>query len=224
MIKIENLSRIYKISKDNSVTALQNIKFEIPQGGFSAMVGPSGSGKSTILNILGGLDMGYEGNVFVDGENLRDINQDKYRRYFVQTIFQQFYLVPTLSVVENITLPVLFGSQFSKKDLAERSDYILNKVGLFDRRNHKPKELSGGQIQRVAIARALITSPKILLGDEPTGNLDTKTGNEIMELLHKINEEEKTTTVIITHDLDIIKNVKHKVFLRDGKIERVEGQ
>lgn len=218
MINIQNLSKTYKLAKENIVHALRNVSLEIPEASIAAIIGHSGSGKSTLLNILGGLDRKYEGEVFVDEKNLKNINANDYRRNYVQTIFQQFYLVPALSVYENVVLPVKFGKQFNSKDLKERAEYILEKVGLSDRKNHKSKELSGGQIQRAAIARALITSPKIILADEPTGNLDTKTGGEIVDLLFEINQTEKTTMVIITHDMDIIEDVKLKFTLKDGEV------
>lgn len=218
MIKIENLSKKYSLGKDNFVQALDNVSLEFKTGSMNALIGPSGSGKSTMLNILGGLDRDYTGTVNVLGEDLKNINANKYRREYVQTIFQQFYLVPSLDVVENMTLAIKFGNQYSGKELKERADYILNKVGLYERRDHKPSELSGGQIQRVAIARAIITNPKILLADEPTGNLDSKTGDEIMDLLFEINREEKNTVIIITHNVEIIKDIKSRVHLKDGKV------
>ncbi|GAB4286345.1 MAG: ABC transporter ATP-binding protein [Candidatus Dojkabacteria bacterium] len=216
MIKATNVSKTYQLGKNNLVHALRGVTFEIKAGEVAALVGPSGSGKSTLLNILGGLDRRFEGEVHINDKNLMAFNPNEYRRHWVQTIFQQFYLVPALSVYENVTLPITFGKQFTGKALQERADYILNEVGLFERKNHKPNELSGGQIQRVAIARALITNPKIILADEPTGNLDSKTGGEIVNLLFKINQEAKTTIVIITHDMDIIEDVEHKMFLKDG--------
>jgi len=220
MIKINNLHKRYRLGRNNIVDALNGISFEIKAKEMAALVGPSGSGKSTILNIVGGLDRDYAGEVLIDNKNLKSINKDKYRRNYVQTILQQFYLVPALTVSENITLPIKFGGQFSGKDLKQRLDHILEEVGLSDRRNHKPSELSGGQIQRVAVARALITNPDIILADEPTGNLDSKTGGEIIDLLFKINETEGTAMIIITHDMEIIKDVKHKIYLKDGLVEK----
>ncbi len=221
MIEIKNLKKTYKLGKQNEVYALRDIDVEIPTGQVSAIVGPSGSGKSTLLNILGGLDFSYIGEILVEGKDVKSYNKNYYRRYIVQTIFQQFYLVPSLSVFENTILPVKFGNQLKGKELENRAKEILNEVGLWDRRDHKPNELSGGQIQRVAIARALITNPKIILADEPTGNLDTKTGASIVELLFKVNEKEKNTMIIITHDMDIIEDVKTKIFIKDGLIEKV---
>jgi putative ABC transport system ATP-binding protein len=218
MISVKNLSKTYQLGKENFVHALNDVSFEIEKSSINAIVGPSGSGKSTLLNIMGGLDRDYEGTVKIDDRDLKKISANNYRRNYVQTIFQQFYLIPALDVYENITLPIKFGRQMSKKKIKERADYILNKVGLFDRKHHRQSELSGGQIQRVAIARALMPNPKIILADEPTGNLDTKTGNQIMDLLFEINKEEGTTLAIITHDMEVIKDVKNVISIRDGKI------
>jgi ABC-type lipoprotein export system ATPase subunit len=218
MISVKNLSKTYQLGKENFVHALNDVNFEIEESSLNSIVGPSGSGKSTLLNILGGLDRDYEGDVKIEGRNLQKISPNKYRRTYVQTIFQQFYLIPALNVYENITLPIKFGSQFNNKQMKERADHILNKVGLYERRHHKQSELSGGQIQRVAIARALMPNPRIILADEPTGNLDTKTGNQIMDLLFEINKEEGTTLIIITHDMEVIKDVKNVISIRDGKI------
>lgn len=220
MIKVIGLKKEYKLGKANTVHAVNDVSFEIKKGEIAALVGPSGSGKSTVLNILGGLDRKYKGEVIVDGKDIKKHNKDKFRRNVVQTIFQQFYLVPSLTVEENVMLPVVFGHQFGMRESKKRLKYILEKVGLTDRRKHKPSELSGGQAQRVAIARALMADPEILLADEPTGNLDSKTSDQIIDLLFKINKEEGKTMVIITHDMDLFKDVKHKIFLRDGKVEK----
>ncbi|MCA9383018.1 ABC transporter ATP-binding protein [Candidatus Dojkabacteria bacterium] len=217
MLKIEKLKKEYKLGKSNIVTALAGVSFEMGEGDIVALVGPSGSGKSTMLSILGGLDRDFEGEVIVDNKDIREYESNFYRRYIVGTIFQQFYLNPSLTVAENILLPTIFSGKHSNKDTHERLEYLLDKVGLNDRREHRPKELSGGQAQRVAIARALISSPRIVLADEPTGNLDSKTGNEIVELLFKLNEQEQTTMVIVTHDLELIDKVPDKLFLKDGK-------
>ncbi len=222
MIKIHNLSKTYFLGKENNVHALVDVSFEIDTGKMAAIVGPSGSGKSTILNILGGLDRRYQGLVLIEDKDIKKYDANEYRRKYVQTIFQQFYLVPSLSVYENMLLPIKFGGQLKGKKLEERANFILEKVGLADRKNHKPNELSGGQTQRVAIARALITKPKIILADEPTGNLDSKTGEAIMDLLSQINKEENTTVVIITHDTNLIENISTRIHLKDGKVEKID--
>lgn len=218
MIQAKKLRRVYKMSKKVSVEALDNASFKIVEGSVTAVIGPSGSGKSTLLNILGGLDREYKGELLIDGKDIKDYNSNYYRRHVVGTIFQQFYLVPTLSVAENIMLPVALGKQFDRAYAKKRLEYLLEKTGLTNRANHKPKELSGGQAQRVAIARALMTQPKVLLADEPTGNLDSKTGNEIVELLHQLNREEGTTLIIVTHDKELFKGIKNKIYLKDGKV------
>lgn len=216
MISVKNLSKTYQLAKDNIVHALRDVSFEIKKGQISALIGPSGSGKSTMLHVLGGLDRDYTGTVEVKDKDIKSYDPNDYRRHVVQTIFQQFYLVPSFSVMENITLPITFGHQYSGKALEERAKYILETVGLYDRRDHKPNELSGGQAQRVAIARALMPNPSMILADEPTGNLDTKTGEAIMDLLFKINEEEEATIIVISHDMEVIRDVSNRFYLRDG--------
>lgn len=218
MIAIKRLSKTYKMGKDNEVHALSDVSFSVDTSEVIALVGSSGSGKSTFLNILGGLDTDYDGEIIVEGKDIKEYDSDLYRRKIVGTIFQQFYLIPKLSVEENILLPVYFGKQLSKAEASERLEYLLDKVGLTDRRKHKPSELSGGQAQRVAIARALIAKPQLLLADEPTGNLDTKTGLEIIDLLKELNKEEGTTLIVVTHDADVAKSIGKQIMLRDGKI------
>lgn len=216
MIDINNLSRKYKRGKHNIVYALSKFDCHIKQGEVWGIIGPSGSGKSTLLNILGGLDRGYTGKVLIEGKDLKKFNQNYYRRHVVATIFQKFYLIPSLTVEENICLPIVFGRQKNKKETKDRLEYLLKKTGLEKRRKHRPNELSGGEAQRVAIARALITNPKILLADEPTGNLDSKTGGKIIELLLELQKEENTTLLIVTHDVSIGKILSKKLELLDG--------
>ncbi len=216
-IKIENLKRVYKPSKLVEVKALDGLNFTVNKGDIVSLVGSSGSGKSTFLNILGGLDWSYTGDIFVDGKNIKEYNQNYYRRFIVGTIFQQFHLVPSLNVEENILLPTKFGENTDKESIKERLEYILLETGLADRRNHYTNELSGGQAQRVAIARAIIDSPKIVLADEPTGNLDSKTGDSIINLLKTLSEKEGITTIIVTHDMRIAEKTNKIVTLVDGK-------
>jgi putative ABC transport system ATP-binding protein len=218
MIKVKHLKKIYQMNAENKVFALNDISFTAETKEMVAIVGSSGSGKSTLLNILGGLDRIYEGEVIVDNKDIKDYNPNTYRRFKVGTIFQQFNLISALNVLENILLPVKFGKQLSAKDSEDRAKYLLDKVGLTDRLKHKPSELSGGQMQRVAIARALLAKPEILLADEPTGNLDSVTGQEIMHLLFELNAEENMTMFLVTHDLNLAKDVTRKIFLKDGKI------
>jgi putative ABC transport system ATP-binding protein len=204
------------MSKDVSVNALRGVSFDIEKGEFLSVVGSSGSGKSTLLNILGGLDWEYEGNIIVDGKDIKEYDHNFYRRYVVGTIFQQFHLIPSLNVEENILLPYKFSKR-KGEDINQRLEYILKMIGLEDRRKHLPKELSGGQAQRVAIGRALIDSPKIVLADEPTGNLDSKTGDSIVTLLEELNKEEGVTVILVTHDRKIAEKTKRIITLVDGE-------
>ena len=215
-IDIKNLKRVYQMSKEISVEALRGVNFDIKEGEFVSVVGSSGSGKSTLLNILGGLDREYTGHVLIDGTDIKKYNPNFYRRHIVGTVFQQFYLIPSLSVEENILLPMKFtGSK--DIDVSKRLEYLLDMVDLKDRRKHLPKELSGGQAQRVAIARALIDAPKIVLADEPTGNLDSKTGEAILTLLKELNRTEGVTVILVTHDKNISKKTDRVITLVDGK-------
>lgn len=218
MIEVKNLKKVYQMNKDNLVTALDDISFTAQTKEMVAIVGSSGSGKSTLLNILGGLDRIYEGQIIVDNKDIKDYNPNTYRRFKVGTIFQQFNLISALNVLENVLLPLKFGKQLVGKEAEDRAKYLLDKVGLSDRLKHKPNELSGGQMQRVAIARALVAKPEILLADEPTGNLDSVTGKEIMHLLFELNAEENMTMFLVTHDLHLAEGIDRKLFLRDGKL------
>lgn len=216
-IEIKNLKRIYKPGKDVLVKALDGLSFSVKQGEIISLVGSSGSGKSTFLNVLGGLDWRYSGEIFVDGKNIREYNPNFYRRFVVGTIFQQFYLIPSLTVEENILLPTRFKSNMKKEQLRERLNSILKSIDMEDRVRHYPNELSGGQAQRVAIARAIIDEPKIVLADEPTGNLDSKTGKAIIDLLKSLSEKEGITTIVVTHDMNIAKETERKITLVDGR-------
>ncbi|OGC37277.1 hypothetical protein A2436_02440, partial [candidate division WS6 bacterium RIFOXYC1_FULL_33_9] len=189
----------------------------IEKGDLISVIGSSGSGKSTFLNILGGLDWNYTGDIIVDGKDIKQYNQNFYRRFIVGTIFQQFYLIPSLTVEENILLPTKFVKSMNKYELNKRLEYILKETELTDRRKYYPNQLSGGQAQRVAIARAMIDSPKILLADEPTGNLDSKTGESIINLIKTLNKQEGITTIIVTHDMKIAKQTNKIITLVDGK-------
>lgn len=204
------------MSKDISVEALRGVSFNVEKGEFISVVGSSGSGKSTLLNILGGLDLEYTGKVLIDGKDIKEYNPNFYRRNIVGTIFQQFYLIPSLTVEENILLPLKFVKD-KGIDVNKRLDYLLEMVDLKNRRKHLPKELSGGQAQRVAIARALIDNPKIVLADEPTGNLDSKTGESIIGLLKELNRTERVTVILVTHDKNISQKTDRIITLVDGK-------
>lgn len=218
MIEVKNLKKIYQMNKNNFILALNDISFTAQTKEMVAIIGSSGSGKSTLLNILGGLDMVYEGKVIVDNKDIKDYNPNIYRRLKVGTIFQQFNLISALNVLENVLLPLQFGNQFLGLEAKDRAKYLLDKVGLSDRLKHKPNELSGGQMQRVAIARALVAKPEILLADEPTGNLDSVTGKDIMHLLFELNAEENMTMFLVTHDLHLAEGIDRKLFLKDGQL------
>ncbi len=215
-VQIENLKREYVMNKEVLVEALRGVTFNIEKREIISVVGASGSGKSTLLNILGGLDRGYTGKVMIDERDVKEYNPNFYRRHIVGTIFQQFYLIPSLSVEENILLPMKFTGD-KDIEVKKRLDYLLDMVGLEKRRKHFPKELSGGEAQRVAIARSLIDTPKIVLADEPTGNLDSKTGDSIVNLLKEVNKKEEVTVILVTHDRSIAKKTERVITLVDGK-------
>ncbi len=205
---------------EHSVNALAGVDFIVQEGEFIAIMGPSGSGKSTLLHLIGGLDKPSDGEVTLAGQRLsllKDKQSTLLRRRNVGFVFQFFNLLPTLSAEENVLLPVIIDGKNPRK-YEERLTHLLDLVGLLDRRTHKPDQLSGGEQQRVAVARALITQPAILLADEPTGNLDTKTGNAIMELLRRSCDDLKQTVIVVTHDPKAAAYAKRIIFLRDGDV------
>ena len=219
MIKLENVHKIYKLGKAK-VVALRGINLKIESGDYISIMGPSGSGKSTLMNIIGGLDRPTKGRVYIDGRDisrLSDRELAKIRLKKIGFVFQQFNLIPTLTALENVALPMWFAGVNRRKRI-KRAKELLRMVGLEGREHHKPKELSGGEQQRVAIARALANNPEVILADEPTGNLDTKTGRKIIEILEKLNKEEGKTLVIVTHDPEIGKRAKRQLKIRDGII------
>lgn len=222
IIKLEDVKKNYYLGK-TEVPALRGISFDIDKGDFISIVGPSGSGKSTILNLLGCIDKPSDGKVIINGLETTDLDEKKLtdiRRTTIGFIFQSFNLLPTLNIVENIEFPLLLkggGRGLKvKKDFKEYIDFLIGEVGLKGREKHRPNELSGGQRQRVAIARALATKPHIVLADEPTANLDSKTGEEIIELMKKINRDMETTFIFSTHDQSIVDNADHIIRLKDG--------
>lgn len=224
MIELKNVSKIYKMG-DDVVYALNRANLHIEKGEFVSMIGPSGSGKSTMMNIIGCLDVADEGEYILDGISIRDYSENdlaKIRNRKIGFIFQNFNLLPKLSAEENVELPLIYQG-VSAPERKERAMEALTQVELLSRKNHKPTELSGGQQQRVAIARALVTKPTLFLADEPTGNLDSATGREIMKLFHKLHEE-GNTIVLITHDQEIAKEAERKIFIRDGIVSEVKGE
>ncbi len=214
----ENLSKVYRRG-DEEVRAVDGISFRIDEGEFVAVVGPSGAGKSTLLQLLGGMDTPTSGNLRLAGRELSGMGDGeltRLRRGFVGFVFQHFGLVPTLTVAENVALPCLF-SHCDSREAKSRVDSLLERVGLTQRRKHSPAHLSGGEMQRVAIARALVNSPKLLLADEPTGNLDSQTSARILELLHELNGD-GLTVVVVTHNESLAAAAERRITLRDGKI------
>ena len=219
ILRVENLTKIY--GKDESkVVALDNISFSVQKGEFVAIVGASGSGKSTLLHLIGGVDKPTNGKVFIDGKDIYKMNDDNlaiFRRRQVGLIYQFYNLIPILNVEENITLPCDLDNRKVDK---QRLDNLLKVLGLESRRKHLPNQLSGGQQQRTSIGRAMITSPSIILADEPTGNLDSKASDEIVNLLKKSNRDYKQTIVMITHNIEIAKIADRIIEIADGKIIR----
>lgn len=217
ILKVENLTKIY--GKDSiKVVALDHVSFSVEKGEFVAIVGASGSGKSTLLHLIGGVDRPTSGKVFIDGKDIFNFNDDKlaiFRRRQVGLIYQFYNLIPILNVEENITLPLSLDNREIDK---EKLNEMLKLLGLQNRRMHLPNELSGGQQQKTSIGRALITNPTIILADEPTGNLDSKSSDEIVALLKKSNKELNQTIIMITHNMEIAKVADRIIKIEDGKI------
>ncbi len=220
MLHIKNVSKIYGEGMAQ-VTALNDVSLEVSNGDFVSIMGASGSGKSTLLNIIGGLEKLTNGEIHLAGERIDNLNEDamvKVRRGKLAYVFQQYHLLPSLTAMENVLLPLVLNSngngQNGKK---EKALEMLKRVGLEKRSHHKPSELSGGEQQRVAIARALVSSPALILADEPTGNMDKKTGDEIMELFDELNREGHTI-IMVTHNPETAKHTGKTVILRDGQI------
>lgn len=217
ILKVENLTKIY--GKDESkVVALDNVSFSVEKGEFVAIVGTSGSGKSTLLHLIGGVDRPTNGKVYIDGKDIYKMDDDKlaiFRRRQVGLIYQFYNLIPILNVEENITLPCELDNRKVDK---QKLNNLLQVLGLETRRKHLPNQLSGGQQQRTSIGRAMITSPSIILADEPTGNLDSKSSDEIVNLLKKSNKDYKQTIIMITHNIEIAKIADRIIEIEDGKI------
>lgn len=222
ILKTKNLCKVYG-NKDTKVEALKNINININKGEFVSIIGPSGSGKSTMLHLLGGLERATNGTINVNGidiNNLSDKQLAEYRRTEVGFVFQQFNLIPILNVKENIELPLMIGEENIDKNYIEE---LINTLGLDERKNHLPSQLSGGQQQRVAIGRALATKPSIILADEPTGNLDSKTTEEVMNLLKMSSKKFNQTLIMITHDSNIAKKADRVIHIVDGEIKKIEN-
>src|SRR5512146_1240014 len=223
--KVENVTRTFKIGKVET-QALRGVTLSIENGEFTALVGPSGSGKTTLLQLIGCLDQPTSGKVFINGKDVSHLNRNQradMRRGTIGFIFQFFALIPTLTAYENIEMPLLLTGGVSASERRERVTQLLAAVELADRANHRPDQLSGGQQQRVAIARALATKPTLILADEPTANLDTPNGKQVMEIMTRLNQETGVTFVFATHDPRVIKYARRVVTLRDGLIVENNG-
>ena len=221
MIKLSNIWKEYKLDTDVVFTALKNVSLEIKDGEYVGIMGTSGSGKSTLMHIIGLLDKPSRGEVFLDDKDvstLDDNDTSTVRNEYVGFVFQQFNLLNKLTVLENVILPTVYARKKLAYDPVEKAMYLLTRFGLAEKANSYPNKISGGQQQRVAIARALIMNPRLVLADEPTGNLDTKTGDEIMKLFGELNKEEKITIAIVTHELNIAAKTKRIIKIKDGEI------
>jgi putative ABC transport system ATP-binding protein len=218
MIRLDNVTKIYEMGAIE-LQVLKGISLGVKEGDFLSIIGPSGSGKSTLMNILGCLDTPTKGEYYLDGKEISTYNEDslaKVRNEKIGFIFQKFNLLNKLNALENVELPMIYAG-IKSKERKERSEEALRSVGLEDRMHHKPSELSGGQQQRVAIARALVGNPSVLLADEPTGNLDTKSGNEVLKIIDDLHNLGKTI-IVITHDIEVAEKSKIIITIRDGLI------
>jgi putative ABC transport system ATP-binding protein len=220
LLEADGVARTYRLGRDVEVHALKGVSFAVARGDYTAIMGSSGSGKSTLLNLLGALDRPTEGHVRYDGRDVREMDDAELaelRNTRIGFVFQSFHLLPRMTALDNVALPLVYRSG-SPRERRQRAERALHAVGLSDRLDHRPTELSGGQQQRVAIARALVTEPALLLADEPTGNLDSVTGQDIMELLEALQHEQGTALVVITHEAEIARRAARTIELRDGRI------
>ena len=218
IIKLSGINKIYRTNEIETL-ALENVNIEVPKGEFLSIMGPSGCGKSTLLNIVGLLDSPTSGTVEIDGTLVKDMKDKQlaaFRNKELGFVFQSFHLINSLNVIDNVELPLLYR-KMSARDRNRMAREVLERVGLSHRMRHMPTQLSGGQCQRVAIARAIVGNPEIILADEPTGNLDSKMGAEVMELLHKLNKEDKRTIVMVTHNEEQAKQTSRTVRFFDGR-------
>ncbi len=225
LIQIEDIKRVYKVG-ETEVNALRGVSYSIKRGGLVAIMGPSGSGKSTLMNIIGCLDKPTSGRYFLEGEEVSTFDKNKLaqiRNKRIGFVFQSFNLLARTTALENTELPLIY-SDVAKKKSKDMAMKALAMVGLEGRELHKTNQLSGGEMQRVAIARALVNNPSLLLADEPTGNLDTKTGIEIMDIFRKLNKEQGITIILVTHDPEVSSVANRRIFIRDGLIEREERE
>jgi putative ABC transport system ATP-binding protein len=218
MIAVQNLVKTIR-NGAHAVEIIRDISFDVPSRQFVAIMGPSGSGKSTLLGLLAGLDWPTSGSILVDGQDITQLREDEMARLRglkLGFVFQSYHLIPTLTALENVMLPMEFNG--ASNGTVSRAKHLLESVGLIERGDHYPAQLSGGEQQRVALARAFMMKPAILLADEPTGNLDSANGRHVLELLMRLNKEEGTTLVLVTHDEMLASNAERKIVLRDGRI------
>ena len=221
MIKLQHVWKDYQIDRELTFTALKDINITIKEGEFVAITGPSGSGKSTLMHIIGLLDKPTKGTVLINEKNILKISDNSLsslRNEYVGFVFQQFNLINKYTVLENVMLPATYSRKKLNFNPRERAIELLKKVGIEEKKHSFPNKISGGQQQRVAIARALMLKPQLILADEPTGNIDTKTGNEIMNILKELNSKEKITVIIVTHEIDIASQTKRIIKIKDGEI------
>ena len=220
LIELRDVEKTYDLG-EVKVEALKDATLDIEQGEYVALIGPSGSGKSTLMNTLGCLDRPTSGTYTLDGEDIVGMSRDqraRIRNRQIGFVFQNFNLLNRTSALENVELPLMYASRLSARKRRKKAVEVLEQVGLGDRLDHHPSQLSGGQQQRVAIARALVNEPSILMGDEPTGNLDSKTSREVIDLFRELNETAKITVILVTHDQNVARNAKRVIVLRDGLI------
>ena len=223
VIRLRNVKKIYRMGGE-SIKAVNNISLDFFRGEICCLLGTSGSGKSTLLNLISGLEKPTKGEIIMEKKHVERMNEDqlaKFRQQYIGFVFQSYNLLGTLTALENVMLPLVFH-QVSKKERMERAMEMLRAVGLEERANHKPSELSGGQQQRVSIARAFVNNPQVVFADEPTGNLDTKTTYQMMDLMVGLAEKYKQTMIIVTHDLEISVYADRIIHLMDGRVDRVD--
>jgi len=222
MLELKKITRIYKMGKV-AVEALRGVSFQISRGEFIAIIGPSGSGKSTLMHIIGCLDHPTEGSFIMEGEDINKLNDNRLaeiRNKRVGFVFQQYNLLSRTNILHNVEVPLIYA-RVRAKERKKLATQVLEDLGLGDRLNHRPNEISGGEMQRVTIARALVNNPLIILADEPTGNLDTKTGEEIMKIFDRLHQQGHTI-IMVTHEAEVAKHARRIIYLRDGLIEKDE--